>query len=301
MRVNMRLRRSRSSCRVVLLLALLGLVAVAPSAAAEPPRRGTEGAAEVVRGPYVTATRLGGVVRYDYSSKLPDPKVNVYRGTRLPGDGCAYSGAGSSKATSSAVRVEVEREIRQDLRTCVMVTESAVMSPEEAVQVGFRGNSSPADAITVEEGTGSGPELNHDFHTNFGHRGSLKTYYEEPAQGDTSTVEAHVGWTFDGNCVTNWGTHAFWHWLNDTGWTDVNRWADWPGGCTNRTARVYGLFKNGVFCFTNDTFNEYNTTQYTGWFDGGASWSWNARKWGGCNWLLTFHREAYYLGERVQG
>jgi len=182
-----------------------------------------------------------------------------------------------------------------------MTTESANLTPEQAKQAGFRGDTASSRETTVEQGVGSGPELNNDFHTNFGWRGSLKTYYEEPAQGDTSTVEAHVGWSFDGNCVTGWGKHAYWHWLNDTGWTDVNRWADWPGSRAAQTTRVYGLFKNGVFCATNDTFNEYNTTQYTGWYDGGASWSWNASKWGGCNWLLTFHREAYYLGERVQG
>lgn len=182
-----------------------------------------------------------------------------------------------------------------------MTTESANLTPDQAKQAGFRGDATISRETTVEQGVGSGPELNNDFHTNYGWRGSLKTYYEEPLQGDTSTVEAHVGWSFNGNCVTGWGKHAYWHWLNDTGWTDVNLWADWPGSCAAQTTRVYGLFKNGVFCATNDTFNEYNTTQYTGWYDGGASWSWNASKWGGCSWALSFQREAYYLGERVQG
>ncbi len=253
----------------VLLVGLLSLVAVAPSATAQP-AAGTGPIEETVRGPYVTATRVGDNIRYEYSTRLVNPRINLYKGNRLADGGCSYSGQGAAKASTNAVvRIEVEREVRQDLRTCVMVTESAVMTTGEAVRAGFRSDSTRPQETTVEEGVGSGPELNHDYHTNFSWRGSLKTYYEEPAQGDTSTVEAHVGWTFNGTCVTAWGKHAYWHWLNDTGWTDVNRWADWPGDCAAQTTRVYGLFKNGVFCATNDTFNEYNTTRYTGWYDGG--------------------------------
>lgn len=288
--------------RGVPLLGMLIVLAVAPSAGAEPSGGDRSNTQQIVQGPYVTAIRAGETVRYEYSASLRRSRTNTYQGTRIPGEGCSYRGEGAARgAPVPTAQVEVEREIRQDLRTCTMITESAILSPAEAAQAGFRAEAPRSGGTTVEQGVGSGPELNDDFHTNFGHRGHLKTYYEEPAQGDTSTVEAHVGWTFDGNCVTGWGKHAYWHWLNDTGWTDVNLWADWPGDCKAQTARVYGLFKNGVFCGTNDTFNEYNTTQYTGWWDGGASWSWNAKKWGGCNWLLSFHREAYYLGQRVQG
>lgn len=256
-------------------------------------------------GPEMTATRQGEVITYDHAVSLPGATLKDYLGTREAGSGCSYSGGGSVEPGAGSV-VYIEREIRQDLRVCRMTVEWSSLTPEQASEAGLIAKTVVAETTTAfEQGQGGNGmpvaapgDVGIQSHTGRPWFGHLKTYYEEPVQGDTSTVEAHVGWAIGGGCVTSWGTHAYWHWLNDTGWTDVSRWADWPGGCSERTARVYGLFKNGVFCLTNDTFNEYNTTSYTGEADGGAHWSWNSKKWGGCNWLLSHHVEACYLGVR---
>lgn len=249
-------------------------------------------------GERMTATRRGDTVEYEYRNDLPRSQRRTYNGRKSADGTCSYLGRGEFRPGQAPV-VVIEREIRNDMDRCVMTTEWASLTPEEASQAGYsRRPSGDGEIITDEQSQASDPSLGTESHTNFSHRGHLKTYYEEPAQGDVSTVEAHVGWTFNGSCVTSWGTHAYWHWLNDTGWTDVSRWADWPGGCAERTARVYGKFKNGVFCATNDTFTEFNTTSYTGLANGGARWAWNSNKWGGCNWFLSHHVEAYYLGQR---
>lgn len=246
----------------------------------------------------MTATRKGNIVTFEFPQPLPRSHTRTYKGTRVEGGGCSYRGSGEFRARSAPV-VHIEREVRQDMDRCVMTTEWTRLTPKNAERAGYNAPY-PVDGemLTADQSETSDPTLETDAHKNFSHRGHLKTYYEEPAQGDVSTVEAHVGWKFNGSCVTEWGTHAYWHWLNDTGWTDVKLWAEWPGDCVRRTAKVYGKFKNGVFCATIDTFTEFNTTRYTGEADGGARWAWNSDKWGGCNWLLAHHAEAWYLGKR---
>lgn len=282
----MKIRRIGTSLAFAGLLATT-VAAAAPTGAAQP--NAAEGTAirtqtnttsgertERREGQRMTATRRGNTVEYEYRALLPRALRRTYVGQRLENGGCSYSGGGKFDSSAEPV-VVVEREIRQDLDRCIMTVERARLSPAEARRLGY--DSRPSnEMVTAEASQASDPTMGTQSHTNFSHRGHLKNYYEEPVQGDVSTVEAHVGWTFNGSCVTSWGTHASWHWLNDTGWTDVSRWADWPGNCSERTARVYGKFNNGVFCATNDTFTEFNTTRYTGLANGGARWAWNSNK-----------------------
>lgn len=215
---------------------------------------------------------------------LPEYEVQMTTGTRIvdpSGDGCRYSGSVSAGPEDDRDgQVWFSREMRSHPDSCQTEVESAWISEEAASKSGILPDDNAAGAHEQDASSNAQARAFSDYKND----GRIKGYVEDPPNADTSSTESRVGWTETGSGCVSWEDNSHWYWLTETGWTDVSRTNNRHLSCQHGL-QTYGKYKNGVFCFTNDTFNEEDVDFHTrGHRDSWASW--DVSKWGGCSWLL---------------
>jgi hypothetical protein len=117
--------------------------------------------------------------------------------------------------------------------------------------------------------------------TSFTRAAYIKTWYEDPATIDVSSLRNDVEWTSNGSCNTyyKWKRHA--GWLAASGW-----YLKWVGdspyiGCNNAISNSHAKMENDIFCWAvfNDPENVWTTYNYdhkvSGHPGGGYSWAYN--------------------------
>lgn len=235
----------------------------------------------------VVVRQDGDWVRWDFAEPLSDDvEVFTTRGQRGVDGHCRYTGEGSSDGSQRNVLI-VEREVAQNLNRCLMVSERATLTEEDAFKRGFL-DEAPAG---METDTAGDNQTALTLETHYAKDGYLKTNYEDPPQIDVTSVTANVSWSTSGGSVTGSHRVANWGWYSPSGW---GRHGSWWGGSSNSSfawTSVYGLYKNGIFCLTIDTWNDYDTTNFRGFGNGSSDWWWASDKWGGCTGLL--HHETH--------
>jgi len=253
-----------------------------------------------------------GWIHYEYTDSLqnaesadasatgssPDFHLVEYQGRPLTLDidgvsgGCDFSGEISSDdfapntfngATTSIVYYE--RGLRVNPNTCTIVFEAATISETSLVQAGI---SEPLD-VELAAGTYTTRTV-----TDSGYVGSPPSSYEwvgyitaghkDPPGLLVNSTKSRISWNWSGSCATSWVRLSRWSWLK-SGWTDVTRYRD-PYGTCARALLTKGKYKNGVFCFTNDTFTKHEVN-FRAQGDPKSWASWSLQKWGGCSWLLS--------------
>ena len=124
-----------------------------------------------------------------------------------------------------------------------------------------------------------------------------KQYYEDPAQIDVTSVTARVRWTWTGTCTT-WSKHSFGSgWYTPSGWSRLSYTSGTDRSCTyGATSSNAATYRNTIFCDgipgsnSFDTHNDFYTNYVQGRSNGVTYYQWDARKWGGCTNLLSWHR-----------
>ncbi len=233
----------------------------------------------------VTILQDGAWVRYDYAEDLADPQIKTYYGQRTKHGGCSYSGE-EYVGPEATAGVTEEREIANDEERCVMITEIGVRRGSETI---------PDDTQLVTEtpvGSSTSTEVAEPTMSPAATRTAWhKTYYEDPASLDVNSAKTNVSWSYNGSCVTDsWNHVTNYGWYSPSGWRkDWSKTSSWQGCSYARTTSNSNFF-NGAFCVGIDTHTEYLPNYIRGEEDGGYYMTWDANKWGGCTWLLSFHR-----------
>lgn len=211
-------------------------------------------------------------------------------GTKVAEGGCQLSGnieagPGLVEAVETEDLVWVQREVILDETGCSSNLEGAWVTRLGAEEAGFHLESGEV-AETAKGWLPSGPGAAARALA-WSWDGRIKGYVEDVAQVDVTSATARVQWSGSSCSTISHAWTSYWGWLILSGWTDVERWGTSStsnGGCWNRS--THGKYKNGVFCFTNDTWT--NSDVFFQAKPGGGSWaSWNVTRWGGCSWALN--------------
>jgi hypothetical protein len=266
-----------------------GAVAVPAAAGTSPTGGSVEEPTVLAKSDQVTVIQDGDWVRHEYVQPLPNAKTQEIAGTHLTGpdgtQGCGYRGSETAEANSlSRDEVLYSREIASNLEDCTLVLETAVLSVDEAKEFGVAD-----DDASDESKVASSDGLTTNATTTGKYQ---KLYYEDPPQIDVTSVTARLRWTWTGSCTT-WSQHqAAWGWYSSSGWSRTNSWYgyDYANCAYGATTSNTGQYRNGSFCASVDTWNEYYTNYLQGHSDGSSYYEWSANKWGGCANLLSFHR-----------
>jgi hypothetical protein len=248
-------------------LAASGLAALAPPAA---------GAAEPT---------AAGVHRYEVDlARLPGATVSVQQGVRQAGGACRFSGGGHGRPSGSG-KVRYVTEVSFDPATCSRQLATADY-PRSAVPASVRAKLVSARRTTATAGKPTrtaGPTTAAAGSWS----GGLQVNVEDPVQINVTSTRSTLAWSYDGTTLA--ATHgAEWGWFTPSGWQRrAYRWTPANTG-TVASTDTYGMYRNGVFCFTIDTWTEHRKTLFEGRPDGSWAWSYEVDKWGGCNSLLHY-------------
>lgn len=177
-----------------------------------------------------------------------------------------------------------EREVANNTRNCVMVTEvgEQVNTADDAAGYEFLVEEAMMTTATEEVQPTRAAASASAWH---------KTYYEDPPGIDVNSATTNVSWSWNGSCVTDsWDHYTTYGWFEQSGWRkDWSSTTAWQG-CSYARTTSNSHFFNGAFCVGIDTHTEYVPNQIKGEENGYYTMTWDANKWGGCNWLLSFHR-----------
>lgn len=225
------------------------------------------------------------VYRYDVDlAQLPGATVSVQHGTRQASGACRFAGAGQGKPSGTG-RVRYVTELSFDPAACARqlatadYPRSAVPASVRAELVSARRTAAAAGKRTRTAGPAAAAAGSWS--------GSLQVNVEDPVQINVTSTKSTLAWSYDGTTLS--ATHgAEWGWFTLSGWQ--RRAYHWTPANTGTVASTdtYGKYRNGVFCFTVDTWTEHRETYFEGRPDGSWAWSYEVDKWGGCNSLLHY-------------
>jgi hypothetical protein len=108
----------------------------------------------------------------------------------------------------------------------------------------------------------------------------MKTFYEDPAGIDVSSLRDDLEWTYSGGCNTSYKWKRDDHWFTPSGWY-LRYDNDNPSfGCSNAIANSDALMENDSFCPTfgdpESVYTHYNYNhEVDGKPNGSAVYSWN--------------------------
>lgn len=302
-------QRWRQAHRVGAILIVLALLAVSPASNAiaqsdgsNPPSPNIDdhgvvsGDSILARSKDVTVLQNGEWIRWQYANDLGDnSNSNIYRGKKNDRGGCSYSGSETasypSGETVSSQRtprlMTIERQTAERSGLCIMITEEKVLGVQEAIKANLITN----DELNIaEESHHSGTsKLTLESHLSLD--GSIKIYYEDPPQIDVTSVTTNVSWSKNSSCITSTHKTSHWGWFSGSGWQrKQHRSNSEPDLCHEAWKNTYGKYKNGTFCLFVDTWTELSATYVVYNSGNSVKASWDADKWGGCTFLLSFQR-----------
>jgi hypothetical protein len=121
----------------------------------------------------------------------------------------------------------------------------------------------------------------------------MKTFYEDPARIDVTSLRNDVEWTYSGGCDTSYKWKRNATWFTPSGW--YLRYAnDRPSlSCGNAVSNSDALMENDFFCSPESVYTHYNYNhEVEGRPNGSAVYSWNDyvdSTFGVCCGLLSHH------------
>lgn len=222
------------------------------------------------------------------ASSLRDATTIVIQGQHVAG-GCRYEGTNAVAPGQTAVQQD---EIAEDAATCTMTL-------EQGTPTALSGQPPEGSTVLTQTTTATAAahaSLGTDAVTTHS-AGYSRTYTEDPAQIDVTSVRNDIDWYWDGTYLTpsatetcsaqfgffaasGWGLHENDLQCNFDSPSYPQRWID---------STSYAHFKNGVFCFFTDTNVYYDRNHAVGYGDGSLVGRWNVTKSGTCSGLLTVH------------
>jgi hypothetical protein len=149
-------------------------------------------------------------------------------------------------------------------------------------------------AFQDQSGSAQGAEDGVRILTHARYRSFIRQWYEEPAQQSVGEVTNTVRWRPSATCAsptTGEDTVNYrLDWLEQTGWRLIDH--EWRRGfnCDRVLSHSIVHYRNGVFCATIDTDVFFDKNRVEGLPGGSTRWVWEARKFGGCSALLSYHR-----------
>ena len=244
----------------------------------------------------LSVLRDGDWIRWQYATDLGnDPNSRVYYGKKNELGGCSYSGTDMAAYPRysdtynrySSRMLTIERQMVERMEDCIMITEYNVLTIEEAIDKGLL-FSNELNEIQKPNINGIDPSASN---SDLPPKGSIKIYYEDPPQIDVNSVTTQISWNMESGCIASTHKTSHWGWFRNSGWKRKEYKSNTePDLCHEAWKNTYGKYQNGVFCAFVDTWTELSATYVV--HDGGTAVkaSWDADKWGGCTFLLSFHK-----------
>lgn len=278
-----------------LALAYLLTVAVACVAAAPPAPADAESV-----GPAAEAELSEEVVHYAVNlDELPGAQVYVQTGARTADGGCTFTGGGTGQANGHG-RVLVITELSFDPKTCVRelaqaeyAREALPASVAAKVELPASSDTTQRDSQQILTPGGPATEETQAFAV-VEYLGSLKVNFEDPPQIDVTTTKSSLRWSNTGSRLNTSYHNAHWNWYSPSGWRRSNASWSYDNNGSRAYTDTYGRYYNAPFCTivtqrpAPPTWTEHLKTYFEGRPYGAWSWSYNVRKWGGCNGLLHY-------------
>lgn len=261
----------------VLTMTMLAALTSAASAASE--SKSLQDRVVLYQDATMTIVQDGDWTRWEFVAPLTDSTTHVYRGERNPAGGCDFTVIDANRNQAPEGFVSLEREIAQDLASCVSVTERAFV-PANSVTEKFAMESTqeffPGDEIGGLGAASSGSKTVW-----------LKVVYEDPIWIDVTSVKSTVSFSYDGSCVTgSWNHRGDWGWF--AGWSITSNGGQAAQNCSYAATQSYGHYTNDVFCpgGGNTTHNNYYSVTVYGEENGTQTNSYSTTKSGGCAFML---------------
>jgi hypothetical protein len=241
----------------------------------------------------VQITKSGDWIYFDYADKLGSAAQKTYVG-KQDAEGCSFAGSETAELPADFEGVIEEREIARNSTDCIMITEEGLnQDPDLRAQLlAESGQAETETAIEEADPVAIDGSARAAVEAASATRGAIHiTFYEDPPGLTVNEAQARLQWRYNGSCVTDsWDHVGVFHWLSGSGWKKDSSSVTASRSCAYAETLTNSRFTNNIFCLTIDTHTRYTPNRIRGQENGSYTMYWDADAWGGCNWLLSFHR-----------